>query len=57
MPDQIGSVIKEIKNGFVSDGNICKEPSQSELQDRNWRADPEDELRPMKFIRSNWQDY
>jgi len=33
------------------DGNGIKEPTQSELPDRDWRADPEDGLRPMKHIR------
>ena len=57
LPDDISKVIEEIKNGFIADGNSFKEPSISELPDRYWRADPDDELRPMKCIRANWQDY
>jgi len=54
LPDQISKVIKEVKKGFVADGNGVKEPVPSELPDRLWRADPSDGLRPLKEIRSTW---
>ena len=55
LPDQIGDVIKNVKIGFVSDGNGVKEPVPSELSDRLWRADPSDGLRPFKSIRKTFK--
>lgn len=55
LPDQIGTVIRELKKGFDADGNGIKEPVSSELPDRLWRADPTDGLRPMKEIREQWK--
>lgn len=54
LPDQIGSVIRNVEKGLIADGNGIKEPMPSELPDRLWRTDPSDGLRPMKEIRSNF---
>ena len=51
LPDQIRIAIDEINKGFNADGNGEKEPVSSELPDRVWRADPDDGLRPLKYIR------
>lgn len=56
LPDQISSVISDVKKSLGSDGNGIKEPSLSETPDREWRADPRDGLRPIMSIRKNWQD-
>lgn len=55
LPQQIATVINDVKKGFVADGNGIKEPVPSELPDRLWRADPSDGLRPMKEIREQWK--
>ncbi|MFQ5632608.1 MAG: N-acetylneuraminate synthase family protein [bacterium] len=52
LPEQIRPVIDTVKLGFAADGAAEKAPSPSELRDRDWRADPEDGLRPLKEIRS-----
>ena len=54
VPDLIASVITNIKDGFRSDGSSFKEPINTELSDRDWRADPKDGLRPLKKIRTKW---
>ncbi|WP_027362513.1 N-acetylneuraminate synthase family protein [Desulfospira joergensenii] len=54
LPDQIRYVIDETRGGIIADGNGQKEPAASELSDREWRADPEDGLRPLKHIRKNF---
>jgi len=54
LPEQIGSVIRDVQKGFEADGNGVKVPVPSEVSDRQWRADPSDGLRPMKEIRSKW---
>ena len=55
LPDQIGRVIKDVNRGLQTDGDGRKEPVDSELADRMWRADPSDGLRPMKEIRASWR--
>lgn len=51
LPEQIGFVIKQVKDGQEGDGNGIKEPIPSEISERSWRADPSDGLRPLKIIR------
>ena len=54
LPNQISKVIKDITSGLEADGEKTFEPSPSELPDREWRADPDDGLRPMKEIREKF---
>lgn len=51
LPRQIQNVINRVTEGFECDGNSIKFPVQSELADRDWRADPKDGLRPFAEIR------
>lgn len=62
LPDKIASVINNIRKGAnknksdtSADGNGSKEPAESEVDDRNWRADPSDGLRPLLEIRKSWK--
>jgi sialic acid synthase SpsE len=55
LPDQISLVINNINLGLKADGNSELKPSDSEFEDREWRADPIDGLRPMKKIRDNFK--
>lgn len=54
LPDQIAPVIKAVRDGEAADGSGLKTAAPSELADRDWRADPEDGLRPLKHIRRDW---
>jgi sialic acid synthase SpsE len=54
LPDQISAVIRDVERALGADGNGIKEPTPSELPDREWRADPVDGLRPLKSIRKQW---
>lgn len=54
LPDQISEVISNINSGFEADGEEIFEPLPSEMPDREWRADPNDGLRPIKSIRENF---
>lgn len=56
LPYEIGTVIAETKNAFLADGSGEKSPTPSELEDRDWRADPSDGLRPLKHIRESWKE-
>jgi sialic acid synthase SpsE len=51
LPGQMKEVIDRLKVDFETDGNGNIGPTESEISDRDWRADPEDGLRPLKKIR------
>jgi len=53
LPAQIQPVIEVIHQGEGADGAGEKVPAPSELADRNWRADPEDGLRPLRKLRAD----
>lgn len=54
LPEQIQTVIAAISDGFLADGSGEKVPVAAEAQDRDWRADPDDGLRPFRHIRANF---
>ena len=56
MPQQIETVIQSVNASFDADGDGSKQPRDSELHEREWRADPIDGLRPMKSIRKKIED-
>ncbi len=55
LPQQIAAVIRDVRHGLGADGDGVKAPVPSELPDRQWRADPADGLRPMRFLRQTWR--
>jgi len=55
LPKQIKRVIQNCNDGIESDGDGIKQPSLSEIPDRDWRADPSDGLRPLIQIRKIWE--
>ena len=54
LPQEIAPVIERIRKGEQADGRYLKAPTEAELPDRLWRADPSDGLRPFKQIREQW---
>jgi len=54
LPQQIKPVIDATRIGALADGTGEKQPTDVEMSDREWRADPEDGLRPLKKIRDSW---
>lgn len=54
LPYEMSAVIREVRAGEIADGHGRKQPSPSELPDRDWRADPSDGLRPLKRTRQSW---
>jgi len=52
LPHQIEPVIKAVQHGFLADGSGKKTPAPSELEERDWRADPGDGLRPLNATRA-----
>lgn len=55
LPDQIASVIRDANKAMLTDGSGVKEPTPSEISDREWRADPRDGLRPLQSVRNGWK--
>lgn len=53
LPNEAQQVISTVKRGIEADGEGEKKPSFLELDERNWRADPTDGLRPIRQIRNN----
>ncbi len=54
LPKQASELIKNINEGLLSDGKNLKRPTKPEMQDRLWRTDPSDGLRPFIKIRKKW---
>jgi sialic acid synthase SpsE len=55
LPGEIAPVIARIRDSFAADGEGFKEPQPSEYEDRSWRADPADGMRPLKSVRAVWE--
>ncbi len=53
LPEQVAAVIKGVGCGLEADGSGRKGPAESEEVERQWRADPQDGLRPLKKTREN----
>lgn len=51
LPQRAKGLIEMVRDGFLSDGDGEKMPRKIELDERMWRADPEDGLRPLKITR------
>jgi len=51
LPEQIGPVIINLEQTKAMDGCGIKAPRPCEEEERMWRADPGDGLRPLKFVR------
>lgn len=54
LPETIRTVITQVRHAQLSDGNGIKKPVQAEIEDRLWRADPSDGLRPFRSIRDKF---
>ena len=55
LPEEIAPVIARIREAEKADGSGFKEPTPAERDDREWRADPSDGLRPLRHVRSEWR--
>lgn len=54
LPEEIAPVIRACRPPHGVDGAGEKAPVPAELPDREWRADPEDGLRPLQSVRAHW---
>jgi len=51
LPEPMAEVISTVRAGELADGTGEKSPAPSEQNDREWRADPVDGLRPLMRTR------
>ncbi|WP_341582257.1 N-acetylneuraminate synthase family protein [Marinobacter metalliresistant] len=56
LPEQIAPVIASCRHGSLIDGSPEKTFVSAESDDRDWRADPSDGLRPLKAKRINFEN-
>ena len=54
LPEEMAPVIQQVNCGFGADGHGVKAPTASEMDERKWRADPLDGLRPLQQVRETW---
>ncbi len=54
LPAAIEETIRQVRVGVRASGRGEKIPSDIEAQERSWRADPSDGLRPLRPIRPTW---
>lgn len=54
LPDDMQETIRQVRTGFVAAGNGHKAPADVEDEERSWRADPSDGLRPLRGLRHQW---
>jgi N-acetylneuraminate synthase len=55
LPEEIAPMVARIRESACADGTGFKAPQPSEADDREWRADPADGMRPLRSIRSTWK--
>ncbi|WP_286828480.1 MULTISPECIES: N-acetylneuraminate synthase family protein [Kordiimonas] len=56
LPDEMAKVIADCRRLAAADGCGDKAPTPAEIDDRPWRADPSDGLRPTLDVRREWRD-
>lgn len=56
LPAQMKEVILKYKTSLLADGDCYTELAEAEAEDRDWRADPSDGLRPLKETREKLRD-
>jgi len=54
LPDRAAATLREVRDGLAADGPGRKEPTPGEADEREWRADPSDGLRPLLARREVW---
>lgn len=54
LPQQVENVISELEQSFIADGSAEKLICEAEQNERDWRADPVDGLRPLQHMRATY---
>ena len=54
LPERAQETIRLVRTGLAADGDGVKRPAPGEADERAWRADPGDGLRPLRATRRTW---
>jgi N-acetylneuraminate synthase len=54
LPTAMGETIEQVRTGLLAEGRASKQPASIESEERAWRADPTDGLRPLRPLRAVW---
>lgn len=54
LPYDMQETIAQVRTGLVAEGRGQKAPTAVEDEERSWRADPSDGLRPLRPLRRRW---
>jgi len=54
LPHDMQETIERVQTGFRAEGRAHKAPAEIESEERSWRADPADGLRPLRPLRHTW---
>ena len=54
LPDAMAETIRQVRVARLAEGNGAKAPARIESDERSWRADPSDGLRPLRPLRNAW---
>src|SRR5690606_26288535 len=52
LPERAAELIRMVRTGVAADGDGAKAPAAGEAEERTWRADPSDGLRPLRATRA-----
>lgn len=56
LPSEVAPVIASVREGLLADGDGEKKPAPAEAEERQWRADPGDGLRPLVPTRARFRE-
>ncbi len=54
LPEDMRETIAQVRTGLVAEGRAAKKPTATETDERAWRADPAEGLRPLRPLRAHW---
>lgn len=54
LPAAMQETIRQVRTAHEAEGGGCKQPTRIEADERSWRADPRDGLRPLQPLRQTW---
>ena len=54
LPYDMQETISQVRTGLAAEGIARKQPTTVEEDERSWRADPTDGLRPLRRLRHQW---
>ena len=54
LPEAMRETLAQVRLAEQAEGSGAKRPTAIEREERDWRADPGDGLRPLRGLRASW---